>query len=254
MAYGRQRGCAGLDSLKMQQIQEHILKISRIIDETPSVKAFRVDLPEGADIDFCPGQFFMVSFVDDAEIKTTRAYSIASSPLNNNYLEIALNRVGPFTTKLFSMKEGDLLKFKGPYGKVYFNEEIKNNIVLIAGGTGITPLIGIIRYCTDKNLSNKIKLIYSVKTPQDIIYKDDLEKIKNKNKNFDYVATVTRDGDSGWKGAKGRINLNLLKENIEDVNGSICFLCGSKEFVHSIIEMLESLGVKKEQIKTDIWG
>ena len=239
----------------MQQIQEHILKISKIIDETLSVKAFRVELPKDANMDFHPGQFFMVSFVDYAEIKTARAYSIASSPLNNKYLEIALNRVGPFTTKLFSMKEGDLLKFKGPYGKFYFSDEIENNIVLIAGGTGITPLIGIIRYCTDRNLSNRVKLVYSVKTPQDIIYREDLEKIKNRNSNFDYVATVTRaDDEISWKGRKGRIDLNLLKENIEDASGSTYFLCGSKEFVENIVSMLQSLGAKKEQIKTDVWG
>ena len=239
----------------MQQIQEHILKILKIIDETPSVKAFRVELPKDANIDFYPGQFFMVSFVGDSEIKTSRAYSIASSPMNNKYLEIALNKVGPFTTKLFAMKEGNFLKFKGPYGKFYFSDDMKNNLVLIAGGTGITPLIGIIRYCTDKNLSNRVKLIYSVRTSQDIIYKEDLENIKNRNDNFDYVVTVTRvDDKSSWKGRKGRIDLNLLKENIEDAEESIYFLCGSKEFVHGVIEMLESLGAMKEQIKTDIWG
>ncbi len=237
----------------MQQIQEHILKILKITDETPLVKSFRVELTKDMNIHFYPGQFFMVSFVDDPEIKTARAYSVASSPLNKRYLEIALNKVGPFTTKLFEMNEGDLLKFKGPYGKFYFTGEIQNNLVLIAGGTGITPLMGIVRYCNDANLNNRIKLIYSVRTPHDIIYRDELNKIKNENKNFDYIVTITREhGD--WKGKKGRIDLNLLKENIEDIEESVYFLCGAKEFVHSIIEMLESLGVKKEQIKTDIWG
>ena len=238
-----------------QQIQEYVLKISEIIDETPSVKAFRVEFPENANINFYPGQFFMVSFVDDPEIKTARAYSIASSPMQKGYLEIALNKVGPFTTKLFHAKPGDLLKFKGPYGKFFFNEEMKNNLVLIAGGTGITPLIGIIRYCTDKKLSNKIKFIYSVRTPDEIIYRDELEKIKKLNKNFDYAVTITRAEEKhDWKGISGRIDLELLKENIEDIEGSIYYLCGPKEFVDNIILMLQNLGVKKEQIKTDIWG
>ena len=238
-----------------QQVKEYVLGISKIIDETPSVKVFRVELPEDIDINFYPGQFFMVSFVDDAEIKTSRAYSIASSPLNKKYLDIGLDMVGPFTTKLFAMKEGDLLKFKGPYGKFYFNEEMKNNLVLVAGGTGITPIMGIIRYCNDKRLGNKIKFIYSVKTPHDIIYGGDLEKIKKSNQNFDYVATVTRpNAKHNWKGRIGRIDIDLLKQNIEDVDGSLYYLCGPKEFVHSIIEMLENLGVRKEQIKTDIWG
>jgi len=238
-----------------QKIQEYILRISEIIDETPSVKVFRVDSRSNSDINFYPGQFFMISFIDDPEIKSSRAYSIASSPSNKDYLEIALDRIGPFTTKLFQMKAGDPLKFKGPYGKFYFNEEIKNNLILIAGGTGITPLIGIARYCSDKNLSNKIKFIYSVKTPNDIIYKDELARIKKSNINFDYVVTVTRPEEHHkWSGRKGRIDSGLLKENVGGIKQSIYFLCGPKEFVHSIIEMLESLGVNREQIKTDIWG
>ncbi|MDP3765503.1 MAG: FAD-binding oxidoreductase [Nanoarchaeota archaeon] len=238
-----------------QQIQEYILKISKIIDETPQVKAFRLEQPSDANINFYPGQFFMVSLIDDPEIKTSRAYSIASSPLSKGYLEIAFDKVGPFTTKLFAMKEDDLLKFKGPYGKFYFNEEMKNNLVLIAGGTGITPLMSIMRFCNDKKLSNRVKFIYSVKTPHDLIYKEELEKIKNQNNNFDYVVTVTRpNSEHNWKGITGRIDLDLLKQNIEDIEKSLYFLCGPKEFVYNIIEMLESLGVKKEQIKTDVWG
>lgn len=236
-----------------QLIQEYILKIIKIIDETPSVKVFRVELPKDANINFYPGQFFMVSFVD-SEIKKSRAYSIASSPLNKDYLEIALDKVGPFTTKLFSMKESELLKFKGPYGKFYFSEDIKNNLMLIAGGTGITPIMSIIRYCNDKKLSNKIKFIYSVRTPSDIIYKDELDKIKKSNKNFDYIVTITRPNSENWKGRIGRIDKELLKQNMQNVEESLYYLCGPKEFVHSVIEMLESFGAKKEQIKTDIWG
>ncbi len=242
----------------MQQTQEpkeYVLKISKIIDETPGVKVFRVDIPSNININFYPGQFFMVSFIDDPEIKVSRAYSVASSPANKGYLEIALDKVGPFTTKLFQMKEGDMLKFKGPYGKFYFSEEMKNDLVLIAGGTGITPLMGIMRYCNDKKLANKIKLIYSVKTQYDIIFRKEIEEIKNYNKNFDYTITATRaDDDTSWKGEKGRIDLMLLEDNIENISGSIYFICGPNEFVRNIIGLLESMGIKKEQIKTDIWG
>ena len=238
-----------------QQVKEMILKLSEIADETPTVKSFKAELPEGTGVDFYPGQFFMVSFPGDAEIKTARAYSVASSPMEKKYLEIALNKIGPFTTKMFQLKPGDLLKFKGPYGKFHFSEEIKNNLVLIAGGTGITPLIGIMRYCSGKKLSNRIKFIYSVKTPDEIIYKKELEKLQKINEKLDCIVTVTRAEDSNsWSGRKGRVDLNLLKENIEDAGKSIYFLCGAKEFVDSLISMLQSLGVSREQIKTDVWG
>ena len=127
--------------------------------------------------------------------------------------------------------------------------------MLIAGGTGITPLMSIIRFCNDKKLDNKVKFIYSVRTPNDIIYKNELEHIKKSNKNFDYDVTVTRtEGYKNWNGARGRIDLNLLKKSIEDVEESIYYLCGPKEFVENIISMIQNLRVKKEQIKTDIWG
>ena len=239
----------------MQQVKERILKISEIKNETPTVKSFRAELPKDADIDFYPGQFFMVSFPDNSEIKTARAYSISSSPAEKAHLEIALNKVGPFTAKMFAINPGDMLKFKGPYGKFFFSEEIKNEIILIAGGTGITPLIGIARYCSDKNIQNKIKLFYSVKSPQEIIFHDEIKKLRQKNSNFEYFITITKaEANHAWDGGRGRIAPQLLKENIENIHDCTYFLCGSKEFVASIISMLESLGAKREQIKTDVWG
>ncbi len=236
-----------------QQVKEFVTRIAEIRDETPTVKSFKVERQNG--VEFMPGQFFMVSFPNDPEIKTARAYSIASSPAEKKYLEIALNKIAQFTAKLFALREGDLLKFKGPYGKFYFNDEMKKDIILVAGGTGITPLMSMIRYCNDNKSGNMIRFIYSVRASNEIVYKDELEKIKKSNKNFDYCVTVTRPEEShGWKGKTGRINVELLKENIEDAENSLYFLCGPKEFVDNTISMLNGLNVRKEQIKTDVWG
>lgn len=241
--------------MNQQRIGEYDLELMEIIDETPTVKAFRFKLPKDEGIGFYPGQFFMVSFLNDPEIRTGRAYSIASSPMQKGYLEIALNKVAQFTAKLFQARKRDILRFKGPFGKFYFNEEMKNDLVLIAGGTGITPLMGIMRYCSDKGLGNKIEFIYSVRTPDEIIYKAELERLKKSNKNFDYVVTITRPEQShNWNGKTGRISLELLKENIDEFGDKIYFLCGPKEFVDNIVSMLQSFGVVKEQIKTDVWG
>jgi len=236
-----------------QTIQEYKLKIIEIIDEVPEVKTFRVDIPTGIEINFMPGQFFMVRFEDD--LKLQRAYSIASSPTKSSYLDISMNMVGEFTKKLWKSKVGDYLTFKGPFGKFYFNEDMKNNLVLIAGGLGITPLMSIIRYCNDKKLSNKLNFIYCVRTPADIVYKGELKKIKDENRNFNYTVTITRPKpEHNWNGKTGRMDIELLKNNIVDLENSLYFLCGPLEFVKSNIAMLESLGARKEQIKTDIWG
>ena len=236
-----------------QMIQEHKLKIIKIIDEAPNVKTFRAEIPNGTEINFYPTQFFMVRFPDNPNLQ--RAYSISSSPTQKKYMEITVNLVGEFTTKLFKAKIGDYLIFKGPFGKFHFTEEIKNNIVLISGGCGIAPLMSLVRYCSEKKLQNRIKLIYSVKTPADIVYDKEFKKLALENPNFSYTLTITRPKpEHNWTGRTGRIDANLLKENIGNIKNSLYYLCGPVELVKSIIEMLKTLGVKEEQIKTDIWG
>lgn len=240
----------------MQQtmpIQEYRLKIVGIMDEAPDTKTFRVEIPKGTEINFYPGQFFMVRFEDNPKLQ--RAYSLATSPTQKNHMDITMDLVGQFTNILFNCKVNDLLIFKGPYGKFYFTEDMRNNLVLIGGGLGITPLMSIIRYCNDKKLQNKIRFIYSVKTPKHIVYYEELKKIKEQNPNFNCTISITRPsyGDN-WQGRTGRIDINLLKENIIDIKNSLYYICGPLEFVKTNISMLESLGAKKEQIKTDIWG
>jgi len=235
------------------KIEEYKLKIIKIIDECPEVKTFRVEIPEGNDISYKPGQFFMVRFEDSKVFH--RAYSISSSPTQKDFMEITMDLVGEFTTKLFKSKVGDNLIFKGPYGRFYFTEEMKNNLVLIGGGLGITPLRSIIRYCTDKKLQNKINLLYSVKTPEDIVYKDEIDEFNELNFNFDCIVTVTRPKPKdNWNKRTGRIDKELLKQNIKEISNTLFFICGSLEFTKNIISMIEELGIKKEQIKTDIWG
>jgi len=235
------------------KIEEYKLKIIKIIDETLDSKTFRVEIPENIKIDYKPGQFFMVRFEDNETLK--RSYSVASSPTDKGHIDITMNLVGEFTRKLWKCKIGDFLFFKGPYGKFYFGESMKQDLVLIGGGLGISPLRGIIKYCHDKKLQNKINLLYSVKTPEDIVYKDEIDELNDSNFNCDCIVTVTRPkpGDN-WNKRTGRIDKKLLKQNIKDVPNTLIFICGPLKFTKSIFSMLEELGVKKEQIKTDIWG
>jgi len=177
-------------------IQEHIVVIKEVVQDTPQVRLLRVSRPAGWD--FLCGQFFMVSLADDPHTRVARAYSAASSPLEEEYIEIGFDKVGVLTTRLFGLKAGDALRFKGPYGKFFFDDPSEEDIVLIGAGTGITPLMSIARYCAEKPLPNA--------------------------------------------------------ELVANPDNSVAFICGPKEFVFSVIGMLERIGVGKERIKTDVWG
>ena len=132
---------------------------------------------------------------------------------------------------------------------------MKENLVLIGGGLGITPLRSIIRYCTDKKLPNRVNLIYSARTPKDIAYKEELESLEKKNPNYKLAFTITRpEPGHKWKGRTGRIGEELLSSNIKNIENTLFFVCGPLQFVKDIKDMLEGLGAKKEQVKADIWG
>jgi len=242
-----------MQNIVLPKAQEYNLKIDKIIDETYDTKTFRMKIPPGLGINFFPGQFFIVRFEDSKSLK--RAYSISSSPTDREHLDITMNLVGEFTNRLWKCKINDGLIFAGPYGKFFFDQEMTQNLILICGGLGITPLRSIIRYCCSKNLPNKMNLIYSARTPEGIIYKEELEQFRKRNMKYQHVFTVTRPKPKHyWGGRTGRIDKELLRINIANIEDSLFFICGPLQFVKDVIGMLEDLGAKKLQIKTDIWG
>lgn len=217
-----------------------------------NVKVLRIK-PE-MEFNFKPGQFIMVNYEtvkDNSLVNVKRAYSISSSPLNKDYIELVFDKKphGLVSNYLYSLKENDVIEITMPNGFFTFEDSIKEDIVLIGAGTGIAPFLSIINYIKDKELKNKITLIYSCKTKRDIILYEELKKIKDGSKNFEYHITLTQDND--WNGLKGRINKGMLNSLIKDIDNKKFYLCGPPLMVIDISNVLQFLGVKKEKIKIE---
>ncbi len=230
------------------------LKIVKVVQETPDTKTIRINLNKPAS--FIPGQFVMLglNLDENGEKKLIkRAYSIASSPVSKNYIELTFNIYpkGQLSPHLYRLKKGDEVYVEGPYGKFNFKEETKE-AVFLAAGAGVTPLMSMIRYVADKKLNIKCTLLYSVKKPENIIYKKELERLE-KNKAAKIFVTVTRPEGTGWKGRTGRINSDMIKELVPSLNNSIFYTCGSPEMVEDMIKILHGLGVDKDRINREQW-
>ena len=228
----------------MLNIKEFDLKISEIIEETHDTKTFRINL-EGNEFNFEPSQF--INLTIDIEGKPiTRQYSIASSPLKKEYIDLTVkkNPNGLMSIHLIDkIKVGDVVNIKGPYGLFIYNDEVKK-AVFLAGGSGVSSLMSMIRYIVDKKLNTKITLIFSNRTSKDIIFKDELENLKN-NHNLNLINTITR--EDSWQGEKGRINPEMIKKYCD--LDSMFYICGLPKMVDGIRRELESLGVDKSKIK-----
>jgi ferredoxin-NADP reductase len=177
-------------------------------------------------------------------------FTISSSPTETDHLEFTKKLTGStFSDTLNSMKSGDWTKIDGPNGDFTFTGE-HPKIGLLSGGIGITPLRSICKYCTDKKLGTDIVLLYGNRTEQDIVFREDLEQMQTENKNLKAVFTIS-EPTSTWKGHTGRIDEEMIKQEIRDYAERTFYTCGPPSMVEAMKNLLKKLKIPRKQIKTE---
>ena len=230
-------------------INEFDTKIVDIIDETHDTKTFRIDTSKN-DFSFDPGQFvnLTIDVPQNGEVKPlVRQYSISSSPLKKDYIDLTIKRMGNGLMSNYLMdnaKVNDVIRIKGPFGIFTFKDDVKK-AVFIAGGSGISSLMAMMRYIADKGLDVEVTLLNSNKTPEDIIFRKDLEELKEIG--FNIINTLTRHDDNDWDGEKGRMDKEMIRKYC-DLDSNF-YICGLPQMVDSVRKELEELSVEKSRIK-----
>ena len=226
-------------------------KIIKVFQQTPDVRTFRFKLENP--LEFTPGQFVIISIEIDGVLER-RAYSIASSPTQRDYVEYTLRKIphGKVSPVLFELKEGEGFKVRGPFGHFHFDESIKK-MCFVVGGTGISPLISMLRYVADKKLDNNIIVLYGSRYPDEILYKEELLEIHKNNKNIHIAFTVDH-WKEGWCWHCGFINWDFVKEQVPDFLERTYYMCGPQGMINHITHDLEINGVHHSDIKLDHWG
>lgn len=229
--------------MRMEKKNYIIKEIKKIGD----IKIFRIEPEDGKNIEFKAGQFAKIIKPGTTEF---RPYSIASSP-GRNFLEFAIRMIGgKFTSYLDALKEGAGVEVEGPLGHFYYREEKK--CIFVAAGTGIAPIISMLRYAKEKNIKGEFYLFYSNKTKDEIVYFEELKKMGDEEK-VKVIFTCTREEASGFE--SGRINEGMLRKYLpKELSEFKVFMCGRMDMVLSLKEVFEKLGVKKENVKFEGWG
>ncbi|MEM4268274.1 MAG: FAD-binding oxidoreductase [Candidatus Woesearchaeota archaeon] len=227
-------------------------RITDIKDETYDVKTFRGVLSEG--IEFVAGQYFLLRMPQVSVFETEwRPFTFSSSPTEKRFIEFTVKRMGEFTTALHSLPKGSIVEIDGPRGEALnFNESVKDDVVFIAGGSGITPFISTIRFSVAKNLNNRITLIFSNRTYEDIIYKDELYAL-NSNGRIKVVHTLTDSWPVGWDGETGRINKHMIEKAVPRMQKNIWYVCGPPPMISAVEAILHELGIERDKIKIEEW-
>lgn len=179
-----------------------------------------------------------------------KSYTISSTPLDENIV-ITIKRKGEVSSAIIDLSIGDKLFFDGPYG-YFYPEENSSDLVMIAGGIGITPFYSIIKNLLKSNYKNNILLFYCNKTLKDSPF---IEELKNLERNVSFLKVVnifTQDNNKTQLAQEySRIDEKMLKKYIVSINNKCYYVCGSVSFVNDIWKMLKNIGIKEDKIFTE---
>ena len=223
--------------------------------ELPDTKTIRLKWPDGYNPDFKTGQFITLYWPDTPNYK--RAYSLSSCALDRGFYEVTVKRDGKMGTRIVDWaRAGDKFFVIPPVGKFLPVFEPAKHLICIAGGSGVTPFRGFVREATRRKLETKITVLYSVRTPSDVIFNDEFRQLERENPNFKFYVTCTRlKPEHTWNGRAGRITPDWVHAHITDLANTVFYACGPNllvEFAEEVV--LRGLGVPKDQMKTEKWG
>jgi ferredoxin-NADP reductase len=225
--------------------------------ETPHTKSITLDLPNW--IGHQAGQHVDVRLTAEDGYQAERSYSIASPPEEAQRVTLTVERiddgeVSPYLTE--DLRVGDNLEPRGPIGGYFvWKTQLGGPLLLVAGGSGIVPLMAMIRHRAAVGSNVPTRLLYSSRTYDDIIYHDEIDHLMKSSTTLEVVHTLTREQPPGWTGYARRIDTQMLREVAWSVEQHpLAFICGPTPFVETAAASLVELGNEPTRIKAERFG
>jgi len=232
------------------------LRVIDIFEETSSTKTLRLVSENNPLPPFQAGQYIAL-FLEIGGIKTTRPYSISSPPNQTGYYELTVRRVenGLASNYLLdNVKRGKILESSGPAGNFYYNPVFHDNtLVFIAGGSGITPFVSIIREVVECGLDRTIHLFYGNRNLDDAPFHEWFRDISDRHENIHYLPVIETPQDD-YEGLTGFITGDIIKDALVDPSDKTFYLCGPQAMYDFCIPEIEKLGIPGRKIRKEMYG
>ena len=234
-------------------------RIAEVVEarpETPRTRSISLSVPgwEG----HRAGQHVDVRLTAEDGYQAQRSYSIASAP-ENGRVELLIERledgeVSPYLAD--ELRPGDGLELRGPIGGWFAWDALEGGpLLLVAGGSGIAPLMAMIRHRKAAGSDARVRLLYSSRSYEEIIFRQELEKLASSDATLGVTHTLTRSQPAGWKGYDRRIDAEMLGEvALPAEEFALAFVCGPTPLVEAVATALVGLGHDPARIKTERFG
>jgi ferredoxin-NADP reductase len=242
----------------MQPLLEwQVAKITGIHPETPQTKSFTLALPKWTAHE--PGQHYDLRLTAPDGYRTERSYSIASEPERVGLIELTVERiadgeVSPYLHDVVTI--GDQIEVRGPVGGYFvWDVALGGPLMLVGGGSGVVPLMAMLRHRSARHSTIPTRLLYSSRTPEDVIYEDELDRLARDDRALEVALTFTRQAPEGWAGYKRRIDAAMLSEVIAPLGENVrTYVCGPTLLVEAVANALVQTGLPPERIRTERFG
>jgi len=230
--------------------------VAELVQETPKVSSLLLEMPDWPG--HRAGQHVDVRLTAEDGYQAQRSYSIASAP-EDRRLALTVERlddgeVSPYLVG--ELRVGDKLELRGPIGGFFvWDGGGDGPVLLIGGGSGVVPLISMIRHREAGGSKTPMRLLYSSRSVEDIIYREELERLAAAGDGLSVHHTLTRSQPPGWTGYARRLDRELIAEVAWPVSDSpAVFVCGPTSFVEAATQLLVESGYDPRWIKTERFG
>jgi ferredoxin-NADP reductase len=231
--------------------------VTAIHDETPSVRTFTLALPSWPG--HRAGQHVDLRLTAEDGYSVERSYSIASEPERQGEIDITVERipdgeVSPFLDDV--VVEGDRLEVRGPIGGYFvWESQLGGPLFLVAGGSGVVPLMAMIRHRRRAATTVRTRLLLSSRHVEDIIYRAELDRLAGASDGFEVVHTLTRSQPEGWNGYARRIDASMLAEVLGPLAVEArVYICGPTALVELAANAIVRMGLPADRVRTERFG
>jgi ferredoxin-NADP reductase len=206
----------------------------------------------GEEVDHLPRQYFWVTLLDppyDDEKGPRRHITVVTSPTERGVLGLATRlRDTAFKRSLAELPVGTEVEVEQPKGSFVLPQETDRHYVFIAGGIGVTVFRCMLRYIADEGLPHRVTLVYSNRDRESTAFYDELRELEAANPNLEVVFTMTE--DSGWEGETRRIDADMLRDHLGDLDTYMYLVAGPPGMVEGVTGALQEAGIPEEQIRS----